>query len=68
MIHKIKQPQLNLRKVMMKKNVNDEWLADKIQISRTSVNRMINGHTMPSLQRLYDCAEALEVSLFDLFD
>ena len=30
---KIKQPQLNLRKVMNKKNVSDQWLADQLGIS-----------------------------------
>ena len=64
----IDQPQLNLRKVMMKRNVSDEWLAQRIGISRTAVNQIINGHTTPSLKRLYQMADALEVHLFELFD
>lgn len=63
----LKQPQLNLRKVMNKKNVGDQWLADQLGISRTSVSQIINGHTSPSLDRLYEIADALEVHFFDLF-
>lgn len=64
----IKQPRLNLRKVMMKRNVSDTWLAAQIGISRTAINQIINGHTSPSLNRLYQLAEALNVHLFELFD
>lgn len=63
----LKQPQLNLRKVMNKKGVNDQWLADHLGISRTAVSRIINGHTDPSLNRLYKIADVLEVHFFDLF-
>lgn len=65
---KIDQPQLNLRKVMMRRNVSDQWLADQVGMSRTAVNQIINGHTSPSLKRLYQLADALGVHLFDLFD
>jgi transcriptional regulator with XRE-family HTH domain len=52
---------------MNKKNVGDQWLADQLGISRTSVSQIINGHTSPSLDRLYEIADALEVHFFDLF-
>lgn len=61
------QPRLNLRKVMNKKNVSDQWLADQIGVSRQSVSKLINGHTDPSLSRLYDIANALNVMITDLF-
>ena len=64
---KSNQPQLNLRKVMNKNTVGDQWLADQLGISRTSVSQIINGHTSPSLDRLYEIADALEVHFFDLF-
>ena len=64
---KTNQPQLNLRKVMNQKKVGDKWLAEKLGISRTSVSQIINGHTSPSLDRLYEIADALEVHFFDLF-
>jgi len=64
---KTNQPQLNLRKVMNQKKVGDKWLADKLGISRTSVSQIINGHTSPSLDRLYEIADALKVHFFDLF-
>jgi DNA-binding XRE family transcriptional regulator len=64
---KIKQPQLNLRKVMNKKNVGDQWLANQIGVSRQSVSKIINGHTDPPLSRLYEIADALGVMITDLF-
>ena len=64
---KTNQPQLNLRTVMNQKKVGDKWLAEKLGISRTSVSQIINGHTSPSLDRLYEIADALEVHFFDLF-
>ncbi|SDQ66883.1 Helix-turn-helix [Prevotella sp. khp1] len=56
-----------MRKVMNQKEVDDQWLADRINISRTSVNKIINGHTDPKLSRLYQIADALEVSILELF-
>jgi len=53
---------------MMRRNVSDQWLADQVGMSRTAVNQIINGHTSPSLKRLYQLADALGVHLFDLFD
>lgn len=61
------QPRLNLRKVMNIKNVSDQWLADQLGISRTSVSQIINGRTSPSLRRLYEIADVLEVNFFELF-
>ena len=61
------EPQLNVRKVMNLKQVDDQWLADRINISRTSVNMIINGHTDPKLSRLYQIADALDVSILELF-
>ena len=63
-----KQPQLNLRKVMNRKNVSDKELAERINISRTSVNAIVCGRTDPSLSRLEQIANALGVSLIELFD
>ena len=62
-----RQPQLNLRKVMNRLNVSDQWLADKIGVSRQSVNAIICGRTDPTLGRLLQIADALEVHLFELF-
>ncbi len=64
---KIKQPQLNLRRVMNEKGVDDQWLAVHLGISRVAVNQMVNGHSDPRLGRLYQIAEVLEVRFFDLF-
>jgi len=41
-------------------------LARKIGVSRQSVNKLINGYYDPSLSRLYDIADALGISIFDL--
>ena len=63
----IKQPQLNLRKVMNRFDVSDQWLADEIHISRQSINAIICGRTDPTLGRLLQIADALKVHLFELF-
>ena len=61
------QPQLNLRRVMGKKRVNDEGLAKRIGLTRAAVNAIVCGRTSPSLKRLYQIADALEVHIFELF-
>ena len=64
---KFVQPQLNLRRVMGKKRVNDEGLANMIGLTRAAVNAIVCGRTSPSLKRLYQIADALEVHIFELF-
>lgn len=63
----LKQPQLNLRKVMNRLDVSDQELANRIGLSRPAVNAIVCGRTDPSLSRLLQIADALEVHLFDLF-
>jgi transcriptional regulator with XRE-family HTH domain len=38
-------------------------LARRIGITKQSVNKMMNGHTEPSLSRLYDIGDALEIDI-----
>ena len=63
----LKQPQLNLRKVMNRLDVSDQELANRIGISRPAVNAIVCGRTDPSLSRLIQIADALKVHLFELF-
>ena len=41
-------------------------LARKIGVSRQYVNKLLNGRFDPPLSRLYDIADALGITIFDL--
>ena len=43
--------------------MSEAELARRIGISKQSVNKMMNGYTEPSLGRLYDIGDALEIDL-----
>ena len=50
------------------KNVSDVWLANRIGVSRQTVNYWINGQRDMMLSRLHEVADVLEVRVRDLFD
>ena len=60
--------QLNLRRVMMKKNVSDGELSELIGVSRQTVNNWINGRRDMMVGSLHEVANALGVRVRDLFD
>jgi len=45
-----------------------EWLANKLGISDSQLNRIENGITPITLQRLHSIAELLEVTILDLIE
>ncbi len=50
------------------KNLKRHWLGEKLGINATQVNRIENDKCEVSIERLYDIAVALDVSIIDLFE
>ncbi len=50
------------------KNLKRHWLGEKLGIDATQVNRIENDKCEVSIERLYDIALALDVSIIDLFE
>ncbi|MBQ6050808.1 MAG: helix-turn-helix transcriptional regulator [Bacteroidaceae bacterium] len=48
--------------------MSDVWLANRIGVSRQTVNYWINGQRDMMLSRLHEVADVLEVRVRDLFD
>ena len=49
------------------KNMSDAELGRRLGVSRQSVNAIVNGRTDPTLSRLHEIAEVLDVKVRDLF-
>lgn len=63
MAQKFKQQLLNLRK---QKGVSQEFLADKLQVSRQTISKWELGETTPDLENLVRLSEFFEISLDEL--
>ena len=57
-----------IRQLRLKKNLSQEFLADKIGISQTAFSKLENGKTQISLKRLQIILTALEVSEDEIND
>lgn len=49
-----------------RRNMTQEYLAEKVQLSPTSISRLENGHMMVKLETIYAIAQVLDVGLQDL--
>ena len=47
--------------------MSDAELARRINVTRQTVNNIVNGRSDPALSRLHDIADALQVRVRDLF-
>lgn len=56
-----------LRKMLSRKNVTQEELADRLGISRVTINRYINGQTIPSSLMLKKISLALDCDINEFF-
>lgn len=52
----------------IKRNLSQRELADKIGVSQQAVAKWENGSSKPTLDNVQNIADALDVSLTDLFD
>ena len=44
------------------------WLAEELDIEFRTVNRYINNHRQPSLERLFEIAKAIKINVKDLIN
>ena len=59
--------QLNLRRVMAEKNIDDVELGRRLGITKQAVSNVVNGAGI-TVERLHKFADALGVRVRDLFD
>lgn len=59
---------LRLRDVLKEKNVTGKELAQMLNLTETSVSRILNGTQYPKLETLLSIANALQVDIKDLFN
>ncbi len=57
----------NISKAIRRKNITQTELAKKVGVGQTYINRIINGYITPSTPLGMRIAEALEMSVEDLF-
>lgn len=58
---------LKIKEICSANGISQKALAEKIGVSATSLSRIVTGEQKPSLDTLDKVAEALGVSLADLF-
>lgn len=59
---------LRLKEVLKEKNVTGKELAEMLNLTETSVSRILNGTQYPKLETLLNISEALQVDIKDLFN
>ena len=64
---KIDHTQFILGSVMAKKNMSGTVLAERLGVTRQTVNNMVNGRRDVTVSRLHDIARALGVNVKELF-
>lgn len=55
-----------LKAVLAEKQVTNKWLAEKMNLSTTTVSRWCTNKTQPSLETLVEIAEILKIDMKDL--
>ena len=56
-----------LKAVLAEKQVTNKWLAEKMNLSTTTVSRWCTNKTQPSLETLVEIARILKISVRELF-
>ena len=57
-----------IRDVLQIKDKSQAWLAREMGISRNSINKLCSNSAQPSLKRLFEIAEILDVSPCELLN
>ncbi len=55
-----------LKAVLAEKQVTNKWLAEKMNLSTTTVSRWCTNKTQPSLETLVEIARILKISVREL--
>ena len=58
----------NIRNILKKKNMTQKDLAEATGIARQQIQRYCTGKNLPNPKRLKEIADALEVSIMDLYE
>ena len=58
----------NIRNILKKKNLTQKDLAEATGIARQQIQRYCTGKNLPNPKRLKEIADALEVSIMDLYE
>ena len=58
----------NIRKILKKKNLTQKDLAEATGIARQQIQRYCTSKNLPNPKRLKEIADALEVSIMDLYE
>jgi transcriptional regulator with XRE-family HTH domain len=59
---------LRIKEVLREQKTTATSLADKIGIAQPSMSNIVNGNATPSLERLEQIADALNVPITELFE
>lgn len=57
-----------VRKLREKRKMSQQALANRARLDLTTINEIENGSREPMLRTIWKIANALEVSLYELFD
>jgi len=57
-----------IKEVLDEHGKTQAWLAGELDIEFRTVNRYINNHRQPSLEKLFDMAKILKVNVKDLIN
>lgn len=69
MVTMVETAPLNRIKVaLVERRKTSKWLADKIQKSPTTVSRWVSNKIQPSLEQLFEIADAMEMDVKDLIN
>ena len=55
-----------IKEVLEEKGLSQKWLSDQIKVSVVTVNSWCNNKSQPSLKRLYEVSNKLEVNINQL--
>ncbi|MBG9788037.1 helix-turn-helix domain-containing protein [Brevibacillus laterosporus] len=51
----------NLKEILEERGIKQKWLQERVGLSRTALNRVINGLSIPSLEAALRIAKVLEI-------
>ncbi|GAX91263.1 transcriptional regulator [Effusibacillus lacus] len=57
-----------LKVILAEKGLKSKWLAEKAGIQNATLSRIINGKTIPTLDVAFRIAEALGMSIHDIWE
>lgn len=58
--------ELNIKKILLKKNMSEVELANMVNASKQYINALANGKGNPTISKLQKIADALEVDVIEL--